>query len=211
MPLTHLPLPQVRDFAILSGLEAGVRGMLLSVMPLVIYRSYPDAALVSWIYLGVGIVSLLFGLLVPSLAARWSRRWMYTLGTGFYLLGIALALTGVPVLTALALGTLSLATVTCAVCLNAYVLDYVGRTSLGRSESMRLLFSAPSWVIGPITGVWLLNWWAPAPFIAAGVFALCQVTIFWRLRLGNGKMIVRARSQAPSLSPISAGSCNSRG
>lgn len=192
-----MPLPQVRDFAILAGLEAGVRGMLMSVMPLVIYRAFPDASIVSWIYLAVGIVSLLFGLMVPSLAARWSRRWMYTAGTAFYLLGVALAVSAVPVLSALALGILSLATVTCAVCLNAYVLDYVARTNLARSETMRLLFSGPSWVIGPITGVWLLNWWAPAPFLVAGLFALGQMAMFWKLRMGNGKQIARARAQAP--------------
>ncbi|QFT57816.1 Major Facilitator Superfamily protein [Sulfitobacter sp. THAF37] len=197
LPLTHLPLPQVRDFAILSGLEAGVRGMLLSVMPLVIYRAFPDASLVSWIYLGVGMMSLVFGLLVPSLATRWSRRWMYTAGACLYLVGIALALNGMPVTSVLALASLSLATVTCAVCLNAYVLDYVARTNLGRSESLRLMFSGPSWVIGPISGVWLLNWWAPAPFIVAGLFALIQIAMFWRLRLGNGKMIARARADAP--------------
>jgi hypothetical protein len=197
LPLTHLPLPQVRDFAILGGLESGVRGILMSVMPLVIYRAFPDASLVSWIYLVVGIVSLGFGLMVPSLAARWSRRWMYSVGTALYLVGVCLGLTQMPGLSALALAMLSLATVTCAVCLNAYVLDYVERINLGRSESMRLLFSGPSWAVGPITGVWLLNWWTPAPFIVAGLFALLQMAMFWKLRMGNGKQIARARAQAP--------------
>ncbi len=196
--MTHTHIPKPRDFAILAGLEAGVRGMLMSVMPLVMYRTFGNAALVSQIYLAVGIASLLFGLMVPSLAGKLSRRWTYTGGTVLYLSGVSLAVTGVPVLQALALCTLSLATVTCAVCLNAYVLDYIERTNLGTSETLRLVYSGPSWVIGPILGVWLLNWWAPAPFLVAGCFALTQVAMFWKLRLGNGKQIARARSASPS-------------
>ncbi|SFE80693.1 Major Facilitator Superfamily protein [Sulfitobacter brevis] len=200
LPLTHLPIPKVRDFAILSGLEAGIRGTLMSVMPLVIYRAFGDAATVSQIYLAVGAVSLVFGLLVPWLAAKLSRRWMYTFGTVLYMSGIALAILDQPQVMPFALGCLSLATVTIAVCLNAYVLDYVSRTNLGKSESLRLVFSGPSWAAGPLVGVWLLNWWTPAPFMLAGCFAVAQMAMFWRLRLGNGKQISRAR--APSPSPV---------
>lgn len=200
LPLTHLPIPKVRDFAILSGLEAGVRGTLMSVMPLVVYRAYGDAGTVSQIYLAVGIISLIFGMLVPWLAGQLSRRLMYSVGSALYLVGTALAMTGLTGLVPVALGCLSLATVTVAVCLNAYVLDYVARINLGKSETLRLVFSGPSWAAGPIVGVWLLNWWTPAPFIVAGCFAVVQLLMFWRLRLGNGKQITRAR--APSPSPI---------
>ncbi|MGB3244049.1 MAG: MFS transporter [Sulfitobacter sp.] len=198
LALTHLPIPKVRDFAILAGLEAGVRGTLMSVMPLVIYRAFGDAETVSRIYLAVGVVSLLFGLMVPTIAARLSRRWMYTLGSALYLIGVGLAMSGLAVLAPFALASLSLATVTVAVCLNAYVLDYVERVQLGRSETLRLVYSGPSWAAGPLVGVWLLNWWPPAPFLLAGCFASAQIFMFWRLRLGNGKMIARARGPSPS-------------
>jgi MFS transporter, ACDE family, multidrug resistance protein len=198
LPLTHLPIPKVRDFAILSGLEAGIRGTLMSVMPLVVYRAFGDAVTVSRIYLIVGIVSLVFGLLVPWLAAKLSRRWMYTFGSALYVNGIALAMIDNPAVTPFALGSLSLATVTVAVCLNAYVLDYVARINLGRSETLRLVFSGPSWAAGPIVGVFLLDWWMPAPFLLAGCFAVAQIAMFWKLRLGNGKQLTRARGPSPS-------------
>ena len=51
--------------------------------------------------------------------------------------------------------------------------------------------------MGPIVGVWLLNWWTPAPFILAGGFAVAQIVLFWWLRLGNGKQISRARKDTP--------------
>ncbi|MGJ8626003.1 MAG: hypothetical protein ACSHXB_03495 [Sulfitobacter sp.] len=147
LPLTHLPIPKVRDFAILSGLEAGVRGTLMSVMPLAVYG---DAATFSQIYLEVGVISLVFGILVLWLAGKLSRRWMYSVGSAFYLIGILLAITGVPALVPVALGCISLATVTVAVCLNAYVLDYVVRINLGKSETLRLVFSGASWSAGQL-------------------------------------------------------------
>ena len=41
------PASRARGFAMLAGLDACVRGMLISVMPLVVYRALGDAALVS--------------------------------------------------------------------------------------------------------------------------------------------------------------------
>lgn len=196
--LSHSPTPRVQDFALLSSLEAGVRGILLSVMPLVVYRAFGDAALVSGIYFTVGILSLIFGMMVPYMTRFVARRWMFTLGGVFYLIGMALALTGVPWLKAAALMVNALATVTFSVCLNAYVLDYIQRAELGRNESTRMVYSAASWTIGPVLGVWLLNWWAPAPFLVASFFALALIAVFWRLRLGNGKQIARARGPAPN-------------
>ena len=60
--LSHSPTPSISAFAFLASLEAGVRGILLSVMPLAIYREVGDAALVSRLYFMVGIVSLIAGL-----------------------------------------------------------------------------------------------------------------------------------------------------
>ena len=61
----HAPAPSVRDFGILAGLEAVVRGILISVFPLVLYRALQDAAQVSFLYFLVGIASLSAGLMVP--------------------------------------------------------------------------------------------------------------------------------------------------
>ncbi|NCT11293.1 MAG: MFS transporter [Rhodobacterales bacterium] len=196
--LSHAPTPRVQDFALLSSLEAGIRGILLSVMPLVIFRAFGDAALVSGIYFTVGILSLICGMMVPFLTRFIARRWMFTLAGVLYLCGMALALTGVPHLKAAALMVNAVGTVTFSICLNAYVLDYIARSDLGRNESTRMVYSGASWTIGPVAGVWLLNWWAPAPFIVAAFFAVALIAVFWRLRLGNGKQISRARGPAPN-------------
>jgi ACDE family multidrug resistance protein len=196
--LSHSPTPGVKDFALLAALEAGIRGMLLSVMPLVMYRAYLDAALVSRIYLIVGIVSLVTGMMAPWINRFVPRRWMFTAAGVLYMCGLGFALTGVPELKAATLLCNAMGTVTFTVCFNAYVLDYIARQDLGRNESMRMVYSGASWAIGPFLGVTLLNWWEPAPFLVAMVFAFALVAVFWWLRLGNGKQISRAKGPAPN-------------
>jgi MFS family permease len=189
--------PTARAFATLSGLENLIRGTLLSVLPLAMYTALGDARTVSAVYFGVGLGSLLFGMLLPWINRRIPRRWLYTLGGGFYGLGCALGMAG-GVLTVAALVFCTLGTVTCFLCLNAYVLDYIARTELGRTESLRMFYSAFAWTAGPVTGVLLWQLWRPAPFLLGAVFALTLIGVFWWLRLGNGKLIQRARAPAPN-------------
>ncbi len=189
--------PSARAFAALSGIEALIRGTLLSVLPLALYSHLGDARTVSVVYLAVGVTSLVFGLLLPWINRLVPRRWLYTLGAGLYLLGCGIgSLGGEFVLPALLFCTL--ATVTCFVCLNAYVLDYIAKVELGRTETLRMFYSAFAWSAGPVTGVMLWQIWAPAPFLLGGVFALVLIAVFWWLRLGNGKLIARARAPAPN-------------
>ncbi|WP_333829341.1 MFS transporter [Pararhodobacter sp.] len=189
--------PTARAFAALSGVEALIRGMLLSVMPLALYAQLGDAGMVSAIYLAVGITSLTFGLLVPWINRLVPRRWLYTLGATLYVLGCGFGTLGGPFMLP-ALLFCTLATVTCFVCLNAYVLDYIAKVELGRTETLRMFYSAFAWTAGPVSGVVLWQLWAPAPFLLGGVFALLLIAVFWWLRLGNGKLIARARAPAPN-------------
>ena len=56
--LRRVPAADVKRFAILSAIESMVRGMLLTVMPLSVYRVFPDTGTVSLIYFAVGLMSL---------------------------------------------------------------------------------------------------------------------------------------------------------
>ncbi|MBI1220848.1 MAG: MFS transporter [Rhodobacteraceae bacterium] len=196
--LRHASTPRVEGFAMLSAWDAAIRGVLISIMPLVVYEALGSAALESRLYFFIGICSLCTGLMVPWLTRFIPRRWMYSLGGLSYLLGLGLAVHGGTVAIGFALLFITLGTVTVFVCLNAYVLDYVARTDLGRCNSKQMLFSAAPWSIGPVLGVWLHTWWAPAPFLLAAVFACIQLATFWYLRLGNGKEISRAKGPTPN-------------
>ncbi|NVO57259.1 MFS transporter [Rhodobacteraceae bacterium B1Z28] len=192
----HAPAPSVRDFGILAGFEAIVRGILISVFPLVMYRALGDASSVSFVYFLVGIVSLIAGLMVPFIIRYVPRRWAYTIGCVLFVLGAVLAIEGSPsaVVAALALNTV--ATVVTFVCFNAYVLDYINKIELGRCETSRMFYSALGWAGGPMAGVLLMEVWAPAPFVISAVAAVAMLILFWSMRLGDGKLITKARGTA---------------
>ncbi len=200
LPATLRRLPGARDFALLAGLDAAVRGTLISTMPLSVYAAMGTAELTSQVYLLAGIVALVAGLMVPALTKILPRRWTYTLGCCLYVAGMGCAIYGGPVAIGVALAMNAVATVTIFVCFNAYVLDYIERAELSRTQSTQMFYAATPWAIGPVAGVWLHDYWETLPFLVAGFFALCLLATFWWLRLGNGKTITRARG--PALNPL---------
>lgn len=200
LALRHSPTPRIEHFALLSGLDASIRGMLISTMPLVVYDALGDAQATSVVFFVAGIVALIWGLMVPW-ATRWiPRRWAYTGGVCLYLVGNALGAIGTVWSAPMALICNAMATVTIFVCLNAYVLDYVDRENLGRSQSTQMVYAAAPWAIGPMTGVWLYHQGHALPFLASGAFAAILLVSFWVLRLGNGKQIARAKR--PAVNPL---------
>ena len=198
--IRHSPTPSVRGFAILSAAEAAVRGILVSVFPIAMYRVFQDSSLVTEVYFAIGVLSMIWGLLVPWLTRFIPRRWLFTIGALTYIMSALLATFGDSHMIAVSLMMNMAATVTIFICLNAYVLDYVGNRELGHCETLRMFYSALAWTVGPAGGVWLMQWWAPAPFLLAGTAAAVLLIIFWWMRLGNGKQITRAR--APTLNPV---------
>ncbi|EAQ27106.1 MULTISPECIES: MFS transporter [unclassified Roseovarius] len=196
--LRHAPAPSVRGFATLAGTEAMARGILISVMPLEMYRALRDAALVSEVYFLVGILSLVTGLMVPFVSRFMPRRWIYVMGCAMFAGGATLGAQGGALGMIGALALITAATVTVFVCFNAYVLDFIAKTELGRCETSRMFYSALGWTVGPWLGVTLLGVWRPLPFMIAGVAALTMMVLFLYMRLGNGRLITRARRPAPN-------------
>jgi MFS transporter, ACDE family, multidrug resistance protein len=196
--LRHAPTPGAKGFAVLSGIESISRGILISVFPLVMYRAFQDTLVVSEIYFFVGIISLVCGLLVPWLTRFIPRRWMYSLGAVLFIVSSFLAIEGSAIAIALALFSYTVAVVILFVCFNAYVLDYVAKIELKRSETLRLFYSALAWSAGPAGGVWLLQWWTPAPFLVSALGATVLLVVFWWMRLGDGKLITKARAPTPN-------------
>lgn len=204
MPSPHLtlwptkaPAPGAKTFALLGGMDAAVRAIVSSALPLQVYQVYQDADHVSLVYLMVGLVSLVFGLTVPTITRLLPRRWTYTLGCALYLSGHISGMIGGHMMPFAIAGTM-LGTVTCLICLNAYILDYIAKTDLGRNETLRMLYSGLAWTIGPFLGVSLYQIWAPLPYMIAAVLLLAMLVTFWVLRLGNGKVITKARGPTPN-------------
>ncbi len=191
----NAPPPGVAQFATIAGLEALVRGSTLAVYPLLMYRAWGDAQMVSALYFAVGVLSLLTALGVPLLAQRLQRRWVYGMGLGLYVLSAALGMLGGK-WTAAALLCNTLAAATSFVCFNAYVLDHVAKSELARLESLRMFYGGLGWVLGPALGVQLLPLWHGAPFLMAGLGACAILLYIWKIRLGNGRVLARKRAGA---------------
>ncbi len=200
LDLKHAGSSRVQHLALLAGLEAAVRGTMVSVWPLYLYHMLGDAQEVSVAYLVGGLVSLTTGLMVPWLTRFLPRRWAYTLGCLLYLLGAACAALGSNLGAHLALIFSMIATATIFVCFNAYVLDYVARENLSRSQSVQMAYAAAPWTLGPLVGPVLYNAFGAGIFFVSSGFAVVLLITFWVLRLGNGKQIQRARG--PAVNPL---------
>ena len=193
MPTAPIRKPRVEDFARIGGLEALVRGGTLSVFPLVMYRAWGSAAVVSQIYFAIGLVSLFTALMVPALARRFPRRAIYLFASGLYVAGAGVgALGGHWVTLALLLSVMAAAI--SFVCFNSYVLDHVGKTDFSRLETLRLFYGGMGWMAGPALGVWLLTVGAWAPFALVGTASAVMLVLVWKTPLGSGKAIAKAAS-----------------
>lgn len=198
--LRHAQTPGVRGFAVLAAVEAAARGILTSVFPIVMYRSLGDAQTVSEVYLLIGALSMIAALFVPWLSRLVRRRYLYTAATLIMIAGNLCAASGGQWLVPAGLAINTIAVVVITVCFNAYVMDYVERSSLGRCETLRLFYSGAAWTIGPFLGVWLMHQWAPAPFVLSIIACIVLLITFWVLRLGDGKVITKARG--PTANPL---------
>ncbi len=184
-------VPGVEGWALLAGIEAVVRGTLLSAFPLLMYRAFGDAAVVSSFYFGVGVLSLASVMMAPQLIRFLPRSWVYSGGVSLYILAAILGIIGGK-MTAVALLCNAMAAATAFVCFNAYVLDTVTKSEFSRMESLRLLYGGIGWTVGPVLGVWLLGLWPGAPFVVTGTFAALMLALFWWMNPGNGRVIQRA-------------------
>ena len=200
LDLKHAATPKVEHLALLAGLEAAVRGTMVSVWPLFLYDMLGSAQAVSVAYLIGGVVSLITGLMVPWLTNFVPRRWAYSVGCGLYLLGGACAAFETDLSVHLALVFTTMATATVFVCFNAYVLDYVTRENLGRSQSVQMAYAALPWTAGPLLGPMAYNQFGAGIFAISAGFAVALLITFWVLRLGNGKQIQKARG--PAVNPL---------
>jgi ACDE family multidrug resistance protein len=192
--LRHAPAPSLRGFALLAGTEAIARGILVSVFPVVMYNALNDARLVSEVYFAIGAVSLVIGLLVPTLIRFVPRWWVFVFGAALFVGGAIAASFETAGATVAGLAMTTFAVVITFVCFNAYVLDHVAKLELGRFETSRLFYSALGWTVGPALGTFLYQRWPPAPFLIAAAAAFAMLVMFLVMRLGNGRLIVRRRS-----------------
>lgn len=174
-------------FALLFMLDSMARASLATVVPLLALRILGNARDVSVLFSVVGWVGVGLSLFIPAIVRAYRPRWVYSIGAGLLILAPFL----------LALGSLGglaggmLARVLAAACLlnalNLYIMAYIRKRDMARSEPLRTFFAAFSWTLGPFLGVWLYNDVGPwATYALSAGCAALLIAYFWRLRMEYG-------------------------
>jgi len=198
--LMPMAAPGATVFGVMFLLDSMARALLVSLIPLTAYRILQNERDVSILYLCIGFAGLAGTLSIPFLLRLMRRKWVYSLG--------CLALAGMGALIATAtlqglaggmwlrvFGTAALYTT-----LNLYIMDYIQKRELVRTEPVRLLFGGVSWTLGPVLGVLVadrLGLWAAAA-AASGCGALL-FGYFWLLRIRENPAVAPATRPPPSM------------
>ncbi|QEX20771.1 MFS transporter [Hypericibacter adhaerens] len=199
MWLRAVSRPGAIVFAIMFTLESFARGLIATIIPLQAYALLQHARDVSILYTAVGLVGLASSFGIPFLIRRFKRRWVYTAGAAALLVAALLlataTLTGqIGAMLARAFGAAAL-----NITLSLYVMDYIRRKDLVRSEPIRLMVSAAAWTIGPAFGVWLYSevGHGVAELLSAASCALLLL-YFWYLRLTENPAVAAATRPPPN-------------
>ena len=191
--------PGANAFALMFALESMARATLATVIPLQAYALFGVARDVSLAFLAVALTGLAGSFVIPLLIRRVGRRWVYPLG------GACLVVAPILLVTETTGGLLAgmlvrvFGTACLNITLNLYIMDYIHKRDLVRSEPRKFLFSAAAWTIGPSLGVLLfyrLGAWAANGF--SGVCALLVLANFWRMRLQDNAAVATATRRQPN-------------
>jgi len=199
IPLKDLVTPGANAFAVMFALESMARATLATVIPLQAYALFGAARDVSLAFLAVALTGLVGSFVIPLLIRRVGRRWVYPLG------GACLVVAPILLVSETIGGLLAgmlirvFGTACLNITLNLYIMDYIHKRDLVRSEPRKFLFAAAAWTIGPSLGVLLfyrLGAWAANGF--SGFCALLVLVNFWRMRLQDNAAVATATRPQPN-------------
>jgi MFS family permease len=182
--------PGAWAFATLFAVESVSRASIASIVPIQAYDLLQDEQRVSVLYFAVGVLGLAATLCAPAVYQRIPRRYVYTTG-GLLLVAASIAF-ATHTLPGQALGLFlrTFASSTLAITLNLYIMEFIPKQGLVRSESLRLTLATFAWTLGPSVGVWLyVRFGYVAPYVWSGVWALIVVAIFWWMRLSGTRAV----------------------
>ncbi len=197
--------PGPGTFAAIYALDSAARALTATVIPLHAYAIYKVIAAgnadsyVGATYSVVAVASFVGTFLTPLAIHRFGRNAAYVIGILACIVGMAgLATSTIP---GLGLGLLgrALSGVVGSVCLILFIVDFIPRRNLVRSETLRLFTSCLAWGFGPVIGVALYQRFGiVAPAAASIAIHLGLILYFRRLRLTNPA----AEATPPPRSPL---------
>ncbi len=192
--------PGATVFGVMFLLDSMARALMVTVIPITAYRLLHSERDVSLLYLLVGVFGLVGTLSIPGLMQVMRRRWVYTLGCGALVaMGGLIATQSLAGLAAgmwlRVVGTAALYTT-----LNLYIMDYIQKRELVRSEPMRLVFGGVSWTFGPFLGMYVSDAiGTPVACAIAAAIALLLLGYFWLLRIRDNPAVAPATKPPPGV------------
>jgi MFS family permease len=191
--------PGAGAFAMLFALDSTARASVVTVL----YLQAKDLGFtdrhVTLLTNAASLSSLVFSFLAPALVMRYRRRWVYVGGIFLGMAGtVSLSTATIPgEIAALILRAMS--SVTINICLMLYVMDFIPRHQMVRSEPLRLFSGCLPWGLGPWIGVELYkNFGAGGTAIMSFVSYTALLALFAYLRISDNPAVAAARKPPPN-------------
>src|SRR5215471_11738112 len=191
--------PGAAAFALLFALDSTARASVVTVL----YLQAKDLGFtdrhVTLLTNVASLSSLVFSFLAPILILHYRRRWVYTGGILLGMCGTVALSTATVSGEILALTLRALSSVTINISLMLYVMDFIPRHQMVRSEPLRLFSACLPWGLGPWIGVELYKRFGPAGTAAMSFGAYAALmAYFWYLRLSENPAVAAARKAPPN-------------
>jgi MFS family permease len=197
--LRTVSTPGAPVFAIMFTLESLARATLATVIPLQAYAILKDARDVSALYFGVGVIGLVGSFTIPLLIRRFRRRWVYSMAAVLTIVAALLLATGTLAGQISGMLLRAFAVASANITLSLYIMDYIRKRDLVRTEPMRLMASAAAWTGGPTLGVWLYQEVGRgAPELVTICASLLLLGYFWFLRMQENPAVAAATRPPPN-------------
>jgi len=193
-PKSALLVPGAGAFAAVYALDSAARAVTATVVPLHAYSIYKSFApenadsYVGTTYSVVAMITFVGTFLTPFIIYRLGRNATYVAGILACMVGMAgLATSTIPGLGIGMLGR-AMSGVIGTVCLILFIVDFIPRKNLVRSETLRLFASCLAWGFGPVVGVTLhQRYGIVAPAAISITIHLFLILYFRRLNLAETK------------------------
>jgi MFS family permease len=191
--------PGAGAFAMMFALDSFARGSNVTVLYLQAKDLQVTDQHITLFSNAASVSALTFSFLVPLLMHRFRRRWVYTAGIGLGMIG-ALALASASIggeITALILRGLSGVAISTGLLL--YVMDFIPRHEMTRSEPLRLFSGCLPWGLGPWIGVQLYDRFGSIGVAALTIGAYTVLLgYFWYLRITENPAVAAAKRPPPN-------------
>ncbi|HNB27776.1 MAG TPA: MFS transporter [Alphaproteobacteria bacterium] len=187
-----LSVPGPTAIAAMYSLDSAGRAVTATVLALHAYSLYKQFAgddadsYVSATYSTVAIISFMITFATPLMIHRFGRNRIYIAGIGCCMVGMAALATDTVAGLGAGLVGRALSGVIGSICLILFIVDFIPRYNLVRSETLRLFASCLAWGMGPVIGVRLYQHFGIiAPALASICMHLLLVLYFRRLGLAQ--------------------------